>query len=180
MVYKLHPLVEPGINLIGTFLGALLAALVAIIVMNKQISYDKNKAKVKELERFIKEYIELSGITNGIIELLDDTVNNMDDYIRREDYHVIKANITVLNNQNEEIKITEKEHIPLEIYRDFVGIKNLISIVTSLMDDYLVTNKVEYKQELIRETERIKNAINRFNDFGINQEKELSKLKGKL
>lgn len=180
MIYKLHPLVEPGINFIGTFLGALLAALVAIIVMNKQISYDKNKAKVNELERFIKEYIELSGITNGIIELLDDTVNNIDNYIRQEDYRIIKANITLINMKNEEIKITEKDHIPLEIYRDFVGIKYLISIVTSLMDDYFVTNKVEYKQELIQETERIKNAINRFNDFGMKQEEELSKLKGKL
>ncbi|MFS0822157.1 hypothetical protein [Bacillus sp. 1P02SD] len=164
---------EAIINFTGTFLGAFLAAGASLLVINKQIAYDKNKDKTRKLEEYIKYTVEFRGYINAIMSSFDEVIKNMEHWLKNEKEYHITSNISVIKKYEEKHLVVEVDKIPLDIYRAIVLIKILVSNTTSSIEKYIETDDLRDRDNILKEYKELKDTVEYFISYTVEKENEL-------
>jgi hypothetical protein len=118
---------------LGALAGSLLTGIVAIIVMTRQISYDKKKETTKGLSDYIKSFKKIEIYAGSILKGAEDLAGLMKEslYEREKQDILFHFNLVLgdIKSYRDEIKFINEDYIPEEIYDKFILLKQNIDDV---------------------------------------------------
>ncbi|MRG86989.1 hypothetical protein [Salinibacillus xinjiangensis] len=154
-----------GGTILGTLIGTLIAGVITLKTLKKQIEYNHDLERKKELENFLKVFSDIGVTINRSIQDLGSMIErlekcNEDDFVK--EYSKIGHSLEPFMNIIDTINYFD---IPVNLYARISGIRFLFNNLIEL------TNKVEYSKnkKLDHEEKKL---------FEEQQEKILTKLKG--
>lgn len=122
-------------NLVGSLAGTLIAGLITIKVMKKQIEYDQDTRKIEELEKFLK----INAIFESHLNLVQYHLDEFNKLINEDDnmHGVFQEKTKIKSDQVKqiidetlnELKNIKLMEVPFEIYHEYIAIIDLLKII---------------------------------------------------
>lgn len=169
------------LRILGPLLGAFLAAMVALYVMNRNIKYDKKKQQKIEIENHIKSYLALEKavlLSKKAVEAIIGSYNL--NLVQKRDFLFLALDL--IRRSNSQIANIKDEYISKEHYSDFLEIKSIASILEFDVSKFLEDlNRNDQRNYFFRtydfegQLELLQNSLENIKIDAVLMEEELEK-----